>query len=82
MTTRFKFTRNLAPFFCSALLLLIPGSVFGQITNVTDSTSTPVSGAGHDYIEMMSETVNPANGSLSVRIQVPVPKGRGRCVLL
>ena len=26
---------------------------------------------------MFSETVNPANGSLSVRVQVPVPKGRG-----
>jgi RHS repeat-associated protein len=26
---------------------------------------------------MMSETVNPANGSLSLRIQVPMPKGRG-----
>jgi len=26
---------------------------------------------------MLTETVNPADGSLSVRIQVPVPKGRG-----
>ena len=32
---------------------------------------------GHDYIKMLSETVNLANGSLSIRIQAPMPKGRG-----
>ena len=26
---------------------------------------------------MLTETVNPADGSLSVRIHVPIPKGRG-----
>ena len=30
-----------------------------QITNVTNSTSTPIPGAGHDYIKMLSETVEP-----------------------
>ncbi|MGH9325132.1 MAG: hypothetical protein ACRD2B_00370, partial [Terriglobia bacterium] len=44
---------------------------------MTDQTSTPIPGAGHDYIHMLTETVNPANGSVSLRIQVPVPKGRG-----
>src|SRR5271154_7424104 len=48
-----------------------------QILNVGDDTSTPIEGAGHDYIKMLSETVNPANGSVSLRIQVPTPKGRG-----
>ena len=48
-----------------------------QIENVTNSTSTPIPGAGHDYIKMLSETVNPANGSVSVRIQTPTPSGRG-----
>jgi len=48
-----------------------------QITTVTDTTSTPVPGVGHDYIHLLSETVNPANGSVSLRIQVPMPKGRG-----
>lgn len=58
--------------------LLMPVSLaFGQITNVTDDQSTPIPGAGHDYIHMLTETVNPANGSVSLRIQVPVPKGRG-----
>jgi RHS repeat-associated protein len=38
---------------------------------------TPLPGSGHDYIKMLQETVNPANGSLSVRIEAPVPKQRG-----
>jgi hypothetical protein len=48
-----------------------------QITNVTNDTATPIEGAGHDYIHMLSETVNPATGSVSLRIQIPVPKARG-----
>jgi YD repeat-containing protein len=48
-----------------------------QIPVVDDTTSTPIPGVGHDYIHMLSETVNPANGSVSVRVQLPVPKGRG-----
>lgn len=48
-----------------------------QIAVVDDTTSTPIPGVGHDYIHMLSETVNPANGSVSVRVQLPVPKGRG-----
>ncbi|MGH9450924.1 MAG: hypothetical protein ACRD11_10320, partial [Terriglobia bacterium] len=56
---------------------IIASSAFGQITNVTDDQSTPIPGVGHDYIHMLTETVNPANGSVSLRIRVPVPKGRG-----
>jgi len=65
-------------------VLLVPVAVLAlglcasaQIENVTNSTSTPIPGAGHDYIKMLSETVNPANGSVSVRIQTPTPSGRG-----
>jgi len=29
-----------------------------QVTNVDDTTSTPIPGAGHDYIHELSETVN------------------------
>jgi RHS repeat-associated protein len=56
--------------------MLFSSLASAQITNVTDDTSTPTPGTGHDYVKMLSETVNPANGSLSIRIQVPVPKGR------
>jgi len=58
-------------------LLFSVGLSFAQITNVTDVEATSIPGAGHDYLHMLDETVNPANGSLSVRIQGPVPKGRG-----
>src|SRR5579864_8746030 len=48
-----------------------------QVISVGDDTSTPVEGAGHDYIKALAETVNPANGSLSLRIQASPAKGRG-----
>ena len=57
-------------------LLFSPFVVWGQITDVTNQTSTPIPGAGHDYIKMLGETVNPANGSVSVSIQTPTPPGR------
>ena len=44
---------------------------------VGDDTSTPREGVGHDYVHFMNETVNPANGSVNVQIQFPVPKSRG-----
>lgn len=58
------------------LSLFVCSPCWAQITNVTDTTSTPVPGAGHDYLGILNETVNPANGSLSVRISTPVPPGR------
>ncbi len=48
-----------------------------QIISVGDDTSTPIEGAGHDYIKALAETVNPANGSVSLRIQASPAKGRG-----
>jgi hypothetical protein len=48
-----------------------------QPGGANNQTSNPVPGVGHDYIHMLNETVNPANGSVSLRIQVPIPKGRG-----
>ena len=44
---------------------------------VTYANQLPTFGAGHDYIQMLAETVNPANGSVSLRIPITVPKGRG-----
>jgi len=56
--------------------LILASCARGQISNLTNQTSTPIPGAGHDYIKMLNETVNPANGSVSLRIQVPTPPGR------
>jgi len=71
----------------TALLLVGSGIGFAQYSDtqppqpappaVTYSTQVPTFGAGHDYIQMLGETVNPANGSVSFRLNVPVPKGRG-----
>jgi RHS repeat-associated protein len=63
-------------FLALSLLLLASSTALGQITNVTNSTSTPTPGSGHDYIKMLNETVNPANGSVSIRVATPVPAGR------
>ena len=66
-------------YFLSVLSLLLVTSLgraqfVGPINN---DTQTPIPGSGHDYLKALSETVNPANGSLSIRISVPVPRGRG-----
>lgn len=52
--------------------------VYAQaITGIGDTTSTPVAGVPHDYISGLSETVNPANGALSIRLKTPTPHERG-----
>jgi RHS repeat-associated protein len=61
----------------ACLLVLAASFVSGQVPNLSDTTSTPIPGAGHNYLHMLTETVDPSNGSVSVRIQLPVPKGRG-----
>ena len=75
---RFPAVRHLSN---SALLLLClglaPGILCGQITNVTNGQQVPTPGVGHDYIGTISEVVTPANGSLSIRIPLPTPPGRG-----
>ena len=52
----------------------VPGISIGQTFN--GETATPIPG-GHDYIHLLSETVNQSNGSLAFNIQLPVPKSRG-----
>ena len=63
-----------------ALLCLTIGfsiSVLAQNVSIGDDVSRPIPGVGHDYVQGLSETVNPANGSLHIKIDLPVPKGRG-----
>ena len=59
------------------VLLMLSAVSLAQVATVDDLTRTPVEGAGHDYIHSLSETVDPSNGSVSLRIQFPTPKGRG-----
>lgn len=60
----------------AAVTLFLASACWAQITNIADTTSTPVPGAGHNYLGILNETVNPASGSVSVRIATPVPPGR------
>jgi hypothetical protein len=82
-------TRGL-PLYLLMLLLLLGGlhrvaaqtttvgdvnvSTMGYITNIT---SIPQPGSGHDYLHDLDETVNPANGALSIRIAATRPHERG-----
>jgi hypothetical protein len=52
------------------LLAAIAPTIRAQGTGggIGNTTSTPVPGVPHDYITGLNEIVNPANGSLSVRI--------------
>ena len=50
---------------------------FAQLPQSSETTATPIPGAGHDYLGGINETVNPANGSASIRIPVIMPPGRG-----
>ncbi len=59
------------------LSLCVATGTSAQVVNIDNNTMTPTFGAGHSYIQDLSETVNPANGSVSVRIAFPMPKGRG-----
>lgn len=56
-------------------LLLIPAA-WAQLPQAGDTTSPPTPGVGHDYIHAPQETVNPANGSVSIRIPVRISSGR------
>ena len=69
--------RSHPPLLVSLLFFLLPAAARAQITNVTNDQATPIPGVRHDYIHMLNETVNPATGQVSVRINPPVPGGRG-----
>jgi RHS repeat-associated protein len=59
--------------------LFFPRLVNAQEINISNINivNTPVPGSGHDYLKMLNETVNPASGALSIRIEAPVPHQRG-----
>jgi RHS repeat-associated protein len=57
-------------------LLLAASAAHAQITGVSNDQATPVPGVGHDYIKMLSETVQPSNGQVSIRIDVPTRPSR------
>jgi hypothetical protein len=44
---------------------------------VSGETATPIPGVGHDYINLLNETVDPSSGTVNVHIELPTPKSRG-----
>jgi RHS repeat-associated protein len=59
------------------LILATWSACYGQMSVPAPDVARPVAGVGHDYMKMLAETVNPSNGSLSIKIDLPTPKGRG-----
>lgn len=62
-----------------ALLLFVSALVPTTLAQVPDPVAagqTPIPGAGHHYIGAGSETVNPADGSLSFNLPIQTPPGR------
>jgi hypothetical protein len=51
-------------------LVLLPGAAFPQTKNLTDDLPTSKPSARHNYIGMAREAVNPANGSVSFRLDM------------
>ncbi|MGD0515828.1 MAG: hypothetical protein ABSA29_21190, partial [Terriglobales bacterium] len=71
---RLSLSRLLTLFLATLLFGL---SAPAQMPVSTSTTSTPVPGAGHDYLGEINETVNPATGSVSIRLNAMMPPGRG-----
>jgi YD repeat-containing protein len=62
--------------FAAAFLLFFATVAGAQMPQVTLATHTPSPGSGHDYIHELNETVDPSSGSVTIKINVPVPAGR------
>src|SRR5947208_13519232 len=70
----------------SNLLLLSLALLFGwqssplswaQITKPTSDQAPPVPGTGQHHVGTLNESVNPATGAVSIRIDAGVPAARG-----
>ena len=56
--------------FASAQSISVGPSISGE-------TATPIPGVGHDYINLLNETVDPSSGTVNIHIDLPMPKSRG-----
>jgi YD repeat-containing protein len=48
-----------------------------QFPDIGGARAVPRPDLGHDYIQLLDETVSPANGSVNIKINIPVPPQRG-----
>src|SRR5579871_6171651 len=62
------------------LIVSVPAAAQAVLTSVgqtaNDEVAAPIAG-GHDYQNLLGETVNPAGGAVSFKLRYPMPKGRG-----
>src|SRR5579859_7408989 len=58
-------------------VVLFATASHAQLPPNSSTTATPIPGSGHDYLGSQIDTVNPASGSVSVRIPVIIPLSRG-----
>jgi YD repeat-containing protein len=66
-------------FFGIAVSILWPSRCHSQQpeTNLADTPALPIPNSGHAYINLLSESVNPGDGTVSLSINLPMPSGRG-----
>ena len=57
-----------ASFAAAQSSLVAPGTAY---------TTLPSPGSGHDYIQGLSEAVDPSTGGLTIQLPIPMPPGRG-----
>ncbi len=64
-----------------SLIGTISVPIEAQVPDVSGQMATPIPGVGHHYLglnsDILTETVNPATGSVSVRLELPTPPARG-----
>lgn len=58
----------------SSLKAQVPGPMMNSVSN---QTQVPEPGSGHNYQNLLNETVNFSNGSIDFNLSFPVPKSRG-----
>lgn len=67
---------TLAGLATAVAILIVPSRVAAQVPDPVLAESAPVPGSGHHYLGAPAETVNPADGSVSLEIPVLLPGGR------
>jgi RHS repeat-associated protein len=57
-------------------VIFVTGTSSAQVSDPVVTALAPTQGAGHHYIGLGAETVNPADGSVSFDLPIPTPPGR------
>jgi len=71
-----KFSHARTSALLSLFLMITTLRISAQVPDPTIAAMAPVQGAGHDYIGIGSETVNPADGTFTFNLPLNLPPGR------